>query len=163
MGHAIGVSNRKGSLNVQSGLLNLGLVALHRSLVVQNDMLHLCARGPLSVFDRLSVDTVACVKQVSSFSSSDAQRHPSAHGHPPRAARRPPTPTPPTAHCQPATLPLTCPQTASRLPTAFRPRAAPREANAQVHVGVWGVVFWTEASIGAVVFGLNSLEHGRIK
>jgi len=60
MGHVIGVRNRKGSLNVQSGLFNLGLVALHRNLVVQNDMLHLYAHGPLSVFDRLSVDTVAC-------------------------------------------------------------------------------------------------------
>jgi len=35
MGHVIGVRNRKGSLNVQSGLSNLRLVALHRSLVVQ--------------------------------------------------------------------------------------------------------------------------------
>jgi len=60
MGHVTGVRNRKGSLNVRSGLFYLRLVALHRSLVVQNDMLHLCAHGPLSVFDRLSVDTVAC-------------------------------------------------------------------------------------------------------
>jgi len=33
-------------LNIQSGLFNLGLVALHRSLVVQNDTLHLYAHGP---------------------------------------------------------------------------------------------------------------------
>jgi len=59
MGHVIGVRNRKRSLNVQSGFFNLGLAALHRNLEVQKDMLHLCAQGPLSVFDRLSVDTVA--------------------------------------------------------------------------------------------------------
>ena len=51
--------NRKGPHNVLSGLFNLRLVALHRNLVVQNDTLHLCAHGSLSVFDRLCVHTVA--------------------------------------------------------------------------------------------------------